>query len=367
MKKLLRIIALMVIVVLLIGISIIWYFDLWQYIGVIYRVKAHPEQAYEKSEFGRYSSWAWTPDNRIIYVKNVEGLSHTKGMGPYGYNVEYNKTLIEIINPDGTGKRTVKEISYMSGSGKWQKRVNELREKYNRQSDKFAFDLEQIANQDRSDGTLDRKYPDSPLAHIGWIDWNAKNNKLVFVANDGKGKTGIAISDPEFKEVRWINYEGNNEILSNTKWSCDGNKVAFLNRGYLNVINIKDLTINKISDNSILSFDWQSNDKSLIALKTGEGLLIIDIIGNIIRKLNVSGGDPSISPDGKWVVYFDVDTKIMDINGNNKRTLYPYGGHFFPKWSPDGKKILMGWEGAVEVIDPDGNNFFVVTKGEEKK
>lgn len=355
--------------------GIIFLLSNWHYLATIFRVTVTPEKANTKFEYGRYSSWAWTPDGQVIYVKSLEQMEQTKGMGTMGYRNLGTVTQIRVINPDGTGDKLIKEIFYQSVRQKLVRRYHELKEQHNGRMLPEYYDQ---ANKESSNGTLDMHYPDAPLAHIGWIDWNKVNNKLVFVANDGTGKMRIAISDPEFKEVRWIICEGNR-----AKWSPDGNKIASIknalvskngNSWYIaagDIWIIDELSKEKQTTNGY-NFDslcWLPDGKRILVHNENEnyrGMGIVDISTGKMEKLG-DGISPSISPDGQKVVYFDVDIKIMDINGKNINVVYPKGGSSFPKWSPDGKKILMGWEGQIEIINTDGSGYFEITKGLQDK
>lgn len=333
------------------------------------------ESPYETMETSRYSSWNWTPDGRIIYVKDAYIIRHFRGAGRLGYERLGNETQICIINKDGSNNQVIKRIPYLDKIELLNQRVRQIaRDKYgikntfwvwNRRSKQVDM-AEQQALAEEKAGTLDNP----PLSRIGWIDWNKNNKKLVFVANDGTGKTGIAISDPELKEIKWI-YKQDNDRIFYTKWSPDGNWVAFTRVGKpggLSLIDLYGKVIILDEANNYIGIDWLPNDKDLITLsckKEDNGLVIIDLQGKIIRRLKVDGGNPSLSPDGQWVVYSDVVTKIVDINGQNKRILSSRGV-FYPKWSPDGKKILFGWEGGIFTINPDGYGYFEVTKEERE-
>lgn len=359
-------------IILGLGVLVI-FLQVVQYIPVVIRGIVSPETAKEKYEHGRYGNWNWTPDGRIIYGKSLQQVEHTRGMGSMGYSNMGTVTQIRIMDADGNNDKLIKETYYQSARQKIMRRYREYKKKH------FGFlPLEESdkINRESAEGVLDKIYLDPPLSHLGWIDWNAKNNKLVFVANDGTGKTGIAISDPEFKEVKWINYDG-----FWPKWSPDGKKIAFIKMtwkdgqpyeyGDIWLMDIEGKHLKQITNGYTFdSFNWFPSGKQFIVghfppyykKDAYSGIGIVDINKGILEKMGDGHGlNPSISPDGQRIVCFSVDTTIMDINGNNKRTLYPYGGHFYPKWSPDGKKILMGWEGHIEVINPDGTGYKALT------
>ncbi|MDD4873644.1 MAG: hypothetical protein PHE15_01540 [Dehalococcoidales bacterium] len=341
-------------IILGLGLLVI-FLQVVNYIPVIIRGIVSPETANEKFEHGRYGSWSWTPDGRIIYVKSIEQMEHTRGMGSMGYKNRGTVTQIRIMDADGNNDKLIKDTYYPSVRQKILRRYAEYRKKH------FGFlPLEESdkINRESAEGVLDKIYPDPPLSHLGWIDWNAMNNKLVFVANDGTGKTGIAVSDPEFKEVKWIiKYDNSNYIHVAPEWDPNTNRFAYSLGDDVIVYDENGNRLNNIPISQCgTKIGWIPNGKGFLT-KRG----IIDVKGNWIKEFKESVNDPSISPDGQWVVYFDVSIWKMSIDGENKIELYHKGGSFFPKWSPDGKKILMGWEGNIEVINPDGTGYKAIT------
>lgn len=341
---------------ILIGITIITVlFPVGKYAIILFRNWLFPEKAVEKFEYGRYSSWDWTPDGRIIYVVNKEQMEHTKGMGSMGYWNQGTVCQIRIINADGTGDRLIKETLYQSAQQKLDRRYAEIRKENN---GNLPMQLAHDANRESSIGDLDKRYLDAPLAHIGWIDWNAKNNKLVFVANDGRGKTGIAVSDPEVKEVKWINYEG---IFP--KWSPDGTKIAFIKRtkhdgytyiyGDIWIIDLKGNNEQQVSNGYWFDyFCWFPNGKEILGdnmKKENSGTIRLNLSTGNADNLG-SVGRPSISPEGQWVIH---NHGIMNLETGKKRNFTHQLG--FPKWSPDGKHIIEGWEGGISILDFENN------------
>ena len=86
--------------------------------------------------------------------------------------------------------------------------------------------------------------------------------------------------------------------------------------------------------------------------------------------------DPSVSPDGKSIVFVssregEYDLYVMDLDGGNvKRILKSPGLEARPTWSPDGKRIAFtsNRDGNYEiyVCDKDGSNLKRVTNHPER-
>ncbi|MCH8331232.1 MAG: S9 family peptidase [Bacteroidetes bacterium] len=92
-------------------------------------------------------------------------------------------------------------------------------------------------------------------------------------------------------------------------------------------------------------------------------------------------GSPSVSPDGKTMVfgvrYYQLidnsgnsDLYSMSINGGEKKQLTSFAGNeFSPQWRPDGEKIgfLSNENGSVQLweMDPDGENKEMISNVEE--
>jgi Tol biopolymer transport system component len=105
--------------------------------------------------------------------------------------------------------------------------------------------------------------------------------------------------------------------------------------------------------------DWSSNGKTIVAeveSKSGAGITLLSPAGTVIRNLTPKGfqGQPSFSPDGKWIVYErDIapgnnGVWLMRSNGTALRrvTRNPFGAgecgcDTDPNFSPNGKLITF--------------------------
>ena len=91
------------------------------------------------------------------------------------------------------------------------------------------------------------------------------------------------------------------------------------------------------------------------------GLYLIDINGEN-RRLVIAGDArcPDWSLDGSRLVFSTGDIFTISIYGDNLVQLTHGGSHFFPSWSPDGKKIAydisINDSAGIWVMDADGAN-----------
>ena len=131
--------------------------------------------------------------------------------------------------------------------------------------------------------------------------------------------------------------------------------------------------------------DWSTNGKTIVAgveSKSGAGITLLSPTGTVIRNLTPNGeqGQPSFSPDGKWIVYErDIapgnnGVWLMRPDGSMKRrvTRSPFRGgdcgcDTDPNFSPDGKLISFvrikqdHRQQALFVVRPNGTGLRQLT------
>lgn len=104
---------------------------------------------------------------------------------------------------------------------------------------------------------------------------------------------------------------------------------------------------------------WSPDGQYLaFVAKVRGGIGLIPVFGGPTRYLTSSGSDPHWSPDGKTLVYrstnlntvredFSWDSCLMlvDLDGSPPRPLTragtPRGGHNYPRWLPDGRRVIF--------------------------
>ncbi len=129
--------------------------------------------------------------------------------------------------------------------------------------------------------------------------------------------------------------------------------------------------------------DWSPNGKTLVAeveSKSGSGITLLSPTGSVIRNLTPTGerGQPSFSPDGKWIAYeSDISANgiwLMRSNGTAQRrvTTNPFRGDECgcdtdPNFSPNGKLITFvrkkkdEQQQALFAVRPDGTGLRQLT------
>jgi Tol biopolymer transport system component len=108
-------------------------------------------------------------------------------------------------------------------------------------------------------------------------------------------------------------------------------------------------------------------DGSKILFSSLVGVAMVNINGTNARGLGFDGESPSYSPDGLKIVYSKrINDGIKHIStsnsdGTNEKIMKQEGTE--PCWSPDGKKIVFRVGDNVSIMDSEGGNIKLITKG----
>ena len=160
-----------------------------------------------------------------------------------------------------------------------------------------------------------------------------KTDRIAWVAYDRGMRNVFTAAAPDFKPVRLTNFmEDNGVDLTAVSLSADGSTAVFVRGGAAN-------RQGWIADPG---HDPDGGDRAIWAVRTAGGTPAIRV---------AEGQAPTVSPDGKWVLYVK-DNQIyrartaraapptrMDTGGVPFIKLWGNNGQ--PHWSPDGSKIAF--------------------------
>jgi TolB protein len=191
--------------------------------------------------------------------------------------------------------------------------------------------------------------------------------------------------------------------LQNPAWSPDNRSLLFtrFNNGYnvepadlfvvgLNSESIKVLISDGSGNVNLPGSSWNLVTRKVVFSSSREPhdeIYLVDDFGSpgdefkITDRTNMVAYEPSLSPDGQWVVF---ESHNLDVQGNGTIVKYKMDGTMpyqsltnpdedsrQPNWSPAGDKILYQKLGAgqwdVWIMNSDGTNHQKVTSGSGDK
>lgn len=208
-----------------------------------------------------------------------------------------------------------------------------------------------------------------------WPVWSPRGDQILFQSR-ANGNLDIFVMYADGTDVRQLTYNPAHDYVPT--WSHDGQRIYFaswrLEEGeekpqvHFYVMNVDG------SDQQRLAIDSpetsgplvSSPDGSLLAYskRAGEGLSIIrlrDAATGIERDLvtpNGYVGAPSFSPDGNRLAFYvqqGENAKIFtyDITSDAITAIVSTGRNYEPKWSPDGRWLMVTISSSAEDQDLD--------------
>jgi TolB protein len=213
--------------------------------------------------------------------------------------------------------------------------------------------------------------------------------EIVFTMLDSPTRTSLMRLKLADGSVERLHKDANTAEFE-PAFSPDGRYYCFVqNRGNLNLkLVIRDTTQNKDAlfdpgggfagmrhptiapDNSRIVFS--------IADATGQQLYVVDMQGQNKKTLTKESLNhwPGFSPDGKQIVFGssrdgDFDLYVMNADGGNvRRITKSVGLDMRPRWSPDGKRIAFtsNRDGNYKIymMDADGGNLQRITHNDDR-
>lgn len=220
-----------------------------------------------------------------------------------------------------------------------------------------------------------------------WPNWSPDGSRVVFQSNRS-GNLDIWVMNADGSEQTQLTDNPEPDYIA--AWSGDGKSITFTSWRKeagdadraphiytMNVDGSDERRLIKESTNTSEGANWSADGRHIVfSRKPGElgaDVFIADADGSNEKRLtnehekNIYNGSPSFSPDGKWIAFYSDDTKsaalvVMDVEGNQRRTVLAEGYNWYPKWSPDSQ-----WLTYTAKVDDVGNIdvFAIKVSGDE--
>ena len=204
------------------------------------------------------------------------------------------------------------------------------------------------------------------------IDKPAGTNMILFRAEELKkdGMYGVFLINPDGTAIRELPEKN----ITPIKWSYD--RRSILVERYINTKDIYEISILDLNNGNIAALTsnparsepgWSHNGKQVVFRKGGD-IWTVDSNGNNETNLTNSKGITEIyprwSPNGTKILYavrisdpeWEIQTHTMNVDGSEKKRLM--NSSYGADWSHDGRKIafISSDKGDLYVIDSTGEN-----------
>lgn len=209
---------------------------------------------------------------------------------------------------------------------------------------------------------------------------NRSGNLDIWIMNaDGSGLTQLTDDkEPDYLPA----WSSDGKSITFTSWRHESNEPRLPHIYIMDVDGSDERRLINVSTNTSEGASWSPDGKQIVFARkpanagndVGADLFIADGDGSNEKQLtndadkNIYNGSPTFSPDGKWIAFYSDDTKgaaltIIDVEGNQRRTILSDGYNWYPRWSPDSQ-----WLTYTATVNDAGDIdvFAIKIPGDEK-
>ena len=212
--------------------------------------------------------------------------------------------------------------------------------------------MDEISYLSEANGKLETVYTRFHHRNQSWIGFaslhpNGKRLTLVTKLYDRQSADLIVYDIAPQKQETILSMP----YLFGPRWSPDGDRIAFSGRSGatgsfdLNVYELRTAKVSQIVAGELPSgegyFDWSPDGKKIVYENVDGYIRIIDAQTKENRALG-KGGSPRWCPDGKQISYHkdgEVAVVLQNVESGQSRTIFVGEKVGSPTWSPDGRYI----------------------------